>query len=568
MVLTESQEVRIRIVPLGGVGEVGKNCTLIEVNDEIILADIGVKFPESHQPGIDLIIPDLAYVYERKEKLRAIVITHGHEDHIGAIPYALAQLDRKDIPIYGSSLALGLVRARLEEHPGTHEKVSWHEVEGGEHIKLSENFEVEFISVDHSIPDAFSLAISTPLGTILHTGDWKFAGLPDESYQRYKELGENGGVLALLPDCVRVESPGRTPPETLVDAALNEIIRDATGRVIVSTFASNVHRVERVIEAAKRYGRVCTLVGRSMERNIPIARELGYLEYSDEEVIPIAQARKLPPSKVVMVMTGSQGEPTAALARIATGTHRAVSLLAGDTVVLSATPIPGNEELVGRTIDNLMRGGAQVIYPRIRPDVHVSGHASYDEHLDLVSLVKPRYVVPLHGEYRMMVMCRQAAVERGVAFENVFLTDVGQGVVITPEKAKRDGRIPSGAVLVDGLTVGEVNQIVMRDRLRLASDGLVIVAVTLDSQTGMPASELSVLAEGLPPSLTTLTEGVSRLQEQCRQIVQRAIERTEEKHPGGAVVNSLADVIKQEVGNYLWRTTGLRPRIIPVLNEV
>lgn len=566
----KNQDTTIRIVPLGGVGEVGKNCTLIEVNGEIVLADIGVKFPESHMPGIDLIIPDLSYVYERKDNLKAILITHGHEDHIGAIPYALAQLERQNIPIYGSSLALGLVRARLEEHPGTSQKVSWHEVEGGEKIQLGPNFEVEFISVDHSIPDAFSLAIQTPLGTILHTGDWKFAGLPPESYAQYKQLGDNGGILALLPDCVRVESPGRTPPESLVNNALDEIIRDATARVIVSTFASNVHRVECVIEAARRYGRVCTLVGRSMERNIPIARELGYLEYSDEEVIPIAAARKLPPEKVVMVMTGSQGEPTAALARIATGTHRAVSLKSGDTVVLSATPIPGNEELVGRTIDNLMRGGAKVIYPRIRPDVHVSGHASYDEHLDLVELVKPRYVVPLHGEYRMMVMCRQAAVARGVLFENVYMAEIGQGMVITAEGARRDERIPSGAILVDGLTVGEVNQIVMRDRLRLASDGIVIVAVTLDSQTGMPASELTVFAEGLPTSLTNIKseEGVSRLQEQCRQIVQKAIERTEGKHPGGAVVNSLADVIKQEVGSYLLRTTGLRPRIIPVLNEV
>ena len=561
-------EPQLRIVPLGGVGEVGKNCTLLAWGDEFVLVDIGVKFPEEEMPGIDLIIPDLSYVREHKEKLLGILITHGHEDHIGAIPYALAQLDLPQIPIYGSALALGLVRTKLGEHPGTEAKAEWHAVSDGEKVQLGEGFEVEFIGVDHSIPDAFSLAIHTPLGTVLHTGDWKFAGLPNESYQRYAALGQNGGLLALLPDCVRIESSGRTPPESIVGDALEEIIREAPARVIISTFASNVNRVARTIEAAGRYGRFCAFVGRSMERNIPIARDLGYLDYSDESIVSAYDAQRMPPEKVVMIMTGSQGEPMAALGRMAAGTHREVSPLPGDTVVLSATPIPGNEESVGRTIDNLMRSGATVIYPRLRPDVHVSGHAAYEEHIELLSLTKPRYVMPLHGEYRMMVLCRQAAVSQGVAFENVYLMEVGQGVIINANGAKRDSRIRSGAILVDGLTVGEVTQVVLRDRRRLASDGLVIVSATLDRQTGLPVSEVCLLTQGLPASFADKGEEGTSLQERSRELVQQAIENAGAKRTGGAVAKPLNDIIKQSIGSYILRSTGLRPLIIPVLTEV
>ncbi len=562
--MTLINDSQLRIVPLGGVGEVGKNCTLIEYDGEFVLVDIGVKFPDEEMLGIDLIIPDLSYVREHKEKFRGILITHGHEDHIGAIPFALAQLDLAEVPIYGSSLALGLVRAKLEEHPGTEQKARWHTMNGGERVRLGQ-MEVEFIPVDHSIPDAFSLAIHTPLGTVLHTGDWKFAGLPPASFERYRELGEVG-VLALLPDCVRIESPGRTLPESVVGDALESLIRDAPARVIISTFASNVNRVARTIEAAQKYGRVCALVGRSMEKNIPIARGLGYLDYPDTALVTAQATRRMPPEKVVLILTGSQGEPTAALARMAAGTHRLVSPLPGDTVVMSASPIPGNEKLVGRIIDNLMRNGAKVIYPRVMPEVHVSGHAAYDEHIELYDLVKPRYILPLHGEYRMMVLCREAAVSRGVAFENVFLTEVGQGVVINSQGGRKDSRIRSGAVFVDGLTVGEVTQVILRDRRRLASDGLVIVSAILDAQTGQPVNDPCILTTGLPSSLSK--DGVNNLQEQSREIVQNAIEQAEAGHQGGAVPRSLSDLIKQNVGSYILRSTGLRPLIIPVLTEV
>jgi ribonuclease J len=303
-----------------------------------------------------------------------------------------------------------------------------------------------------------------------------------------------------------------------------------------------------------------------MERNIPIARDLGYLSYPDSALVNIREAQRMSPEKVVLIVTGSQGEPTAALARMAAGTHRLVVPLPNDTVVLSATPIPGNEGLVGRTIDNLMRSGATVLYPRISPNIHVSGHAAYEEHLELVALIKPRYVIPLHGEYRMMVLCRQVAVSQGVAFENVFLTEIGQGVIITEQYAQRDARIKSGAVLVDGLTVGEVNQVVLRDRLRLASDGLVIVSVTLDQQTGQPINDPSILTQGLPTSLSG--DGAALLREQSREIVQEAVEQTERNHHGSAVTRSLAEVIRQSVGSYIFRSTGLRPLIIPVLTEV
>jgi ribonuclease J len=562
--MTLINDSQLRIVPFGGVGEVGKNCTLIEFDDEFILVDIGVKFPDEEMPGIDLIIPDLSYVREHKEKFRGILITHGHEDHIGAIPFALAQLDLAEVPIYGSSLALGLVRSKLEEHPGTEQKARWHTMNGGEVVRLG-GMEIEFIPVDHSIPDAFSLAIHTPLGTVLHTGDWKFAGLPPASFERYKELGQEG-VLALLVDCVRIESPGRTLPESVVGEALEGLIRDAPARIIISTFASNVNRVARTIEAAQKYGRVCALVGRSMEKNIPIARGLGYLDYPDSALVTAQAAQRMPPEQVVLILTGSQGEPTAALARMAAGTHRQVTPLPGDTVVMSATPIPGNEKLVGRIIDNLMRNGARVIYPRVMPQVHVSGHAAYEEHLDLLELVRPRYVLPLHGEYRMMVLCREAAVSRGVAFENVFLTEIGQGVVINSQGGRKDGRIRSGAVFVDGLTVGEVNQVVLRDRRRLASDGLVIVSATLDAQTGQTVNDPCILTTGLPSSFSR--DGANDLQEQSREIVQNAIAQAEEGHQGGAVPRPLSELIKQGVGSYILRSTGLRPLIIPVLTEI
>lgn len=562
--MTAQNETQLRIVPLGGVGEVGKNCTLIEFAGEFVLVDIGVKFPDEEMVGIDLIIPDLSYVQEHKESFRGILITHGHEDHIGAIPYALAYLDLPAIDIYGSSLALGLVRSKLEEHPGTEQKARWHAMNGGERVKLGQ-MEVEFIPVDHSIPDAFSLAIHTPIGTVLHTGDWKFAGLPEASFERYRELGE-AGVLVLIPDCVRIESPGRTPPESVVGDALEQLVRDAPARIVISTFASNVNRVARTIEAAQKYGRVCAFVGRSMEKNIPIARSLGYLDYPDEAIVTAQAAQRMPPEKVVLILTGSQGEPTAALARMAAGTHRLVSPLPGDTVVMSATPIPGNEKLVGRIIDNLMRNGARVIYPRVMPEVHVSGHAAYDEHIELLDLLQPRFIVPFHGEYRMMVMVQQAAVSRGVPFENVFLTEIGQGVVFNGESGRKDGRIRSGAVLVDGLTVGEVNQVVLRDRRRLASDGLVIISTTLDAQTGQPVNDPSVLTSGLPTSLSR--DGVNNLQEQSRAIVQKAIEEVERGHTGGAVPRSLSELIKQNVGSYILRSTGLRPLIIPVLTEI
>jgi ribonuclease J len=307
-------------------------------------------------------------------------------------------------------------------------------------------------------------------------------------------------------------------------------------------------------------------VGRSMEKNIPIARGLGYLDYPDSALVTAQAAQRMPPEQVVLILTGSQGEPTAALARMAAGTHRQVTPLPGDTVVMSASPIPGNEKLVGRIIDNLMRNGARVIYPRVMPQVHVSGHAAYEEHLDLLELVRPRYVLPLHGEYRMMVLCREAAVSRGVAFENVFLTEIGQGVVINSQGGRKDGRIRSGAVFVDGLTVGEVNQVVLRDRRRLASDGLVIVSATLDAQTGQTVNDPCILTTGLPSSFSR--DGANDLQEQSRAIVQNAIAQTEEGHQGGAVPRPLSELIKQGVGSYILRSTGLRPLIIPVLTEI
>lgn len=548
----------VTLAALGGVGEIGKNCTALACGDDLLLIDAGVKFPEEELLGVDLIIPDIVFVQRRRRLLRGLCITHGHEDHIGALPYILPELARGGRPaLYGTRMALGLVRARLDERGIPAGVADWFPVEPGQRRRIG-RVEVEYLAVGHSIPDSAAVIFHTPAGSVLHMGDWKFDGMPQESLRRLEQLGQEG-LLALLPDCVRVEVPGRTPPERVVLQELERIIRAAPGRVIVSLFASNLARMAAIIHLAHRLGRAAALVGRSIERNFEVAAELGYLDIPPGALISVAEAARRAPRQVVIICTGSQGEPASALARIASGTHQHIRLHSDDTVILSATPVPGNEADVARTIDNLFRAGAEVYYPTTTPGVHVSGHASRDEHAELLRLVQPRYVVPLHGEYRMMAQYRKLAREQGIPDERVLLLDVGDAVELRPDAPPVRGHVPAGAVLVDGLTVGAVTQVVLRDRRHLAEGGLVVAAVALDRHTGRPVAEPELILRGLPEGLD------GSLADEARRRLRRTLARL---HRGEVQHRLVGEVIQESLGTLIYQRTGLRPMVLPVVTEV
>lgn len=548
----------LRVIPLGGVTEVGKNCTLLQYGRDLVLIDAGVKFPEAEMHGIDLIIPDTRYIREHIDQLRGIVITHGHEDHIGALAHVVASLNcSTTIPIYGSPLALGLAEARLVERNARH-LVELRAVDPrpGRWLKLG-GLQFEFIPVGHSIPDACSIVIHSPVGPVIYTGDWKFAGMPETSVQRLRELGDQG-VTALLADCVRVESKGRTGEEQIVTDAIAEIFRNAEGRVIVTTFASNIDRIANVVNTAHKLGRTTVLVGRSIERNLDVAQRLGYIDVPDGSIIRADEMRKWQPHQLVLVTTGSQGEPASALARIAVNDHRLIKIIPGDTVVMSATPVPGNEETVGRTIDNLFRAGADVLYPGITPNIHVSGHAAREDHRDLLKLVRPRYAAPFHGEYRMMVLFKRLAMEQGLAEDHVLMPELGSVLEIGVQRSRIQGSVPAGSVLVDGLTVGQVSNVVLRDRRTLAADGVLIVSVVVERSNGRPVATPEIVARGLPEESEELLTG-------AQERVMRALQRLRR---GEVEPRYLGELIKESVGSYVHQQIGLRPMVLPVITEI
>lgn len=548
-----------RLIPLGGVGEIGKNSLVVEYAGDLLLIDAGVMFPEEELHGVDLVIPDFSYVLQRADRLRAILLTHAHEDHIGALPYLLKELGRK-IRIYSLPLTIGLVEPKLREHrvSGLAELIG---VSGADRLSIGP-FDVQFIPVSHSVPDSASIAVRSPVGTLFFTGDFKFDQMPVEGQppdlNHLREIGD-AGVLLLLSDCVRVERPGVTPSERVVGEALDGIVQDATGRVIVTTFASNIIRLEQAIEVAWRHGRKVAVVGRSMEDNLRVATDLGYVSVPDKTLLTLDELRRYPLGRVMILTTGSQGEPTSALSRIAMGDHPTVKIIPGDTVVISATPIPGNEETVARTIDNLMRRGARVLYPPVIPNIHVSGHASRDELQALIRLLRPTYAMPVHGEYRQMVHYKALAIETGVPPDHVVLADVGQVIQVSPERVGHDGTVAAGSVLVDGLTVGGVTQVVLRDRRHLAADGIVIVAVALDRETGRLVSGPEITSRGFiaPSATTVLEQGADR--------VRRALQRRPE---GEVELGYVKGKIKEVVGHAIYERTRLRPMILPVITEV
>lgn len=486
----------LRIIPLGGLGEVGKNMMLFEYGRNILIVDAGIMFPEHDMLGIDVVIPDYTYLRAHADRVRAIVITHGHEDHIGGLPYLLGDVVPADIPVYATRLAGGLIRARLSEHPKRGQP-NLHPIAAGESFRVGP-FEVEFLAITHSIPDGVGLAIGTPVGKVIHTGDFKFDYTPvrggGPGFARLGELGAQG-VLALLSDSTGAERAGSTPSEAVIGPAFDQIFRDAPGRIIVATFASLLSRVQQVIDAAWRHGRVVALAGYSMIKTAEIARELGYLEASNGLLVDLNEALKLPDRKVAIVTTGSQGQPEAALARMAHGTHRQIEVKPGDTVVLSSTPIPGNEEEVARLINKLIARGADVIYPPLAP-VHVSGHASQEEQKLMLSLTRPRFFIPVHGELRHLHAHARIARQLGIPDDRILVVENGAVIELTADAARVVDRISLEEVFVDGSGVGDVGPRVMAEREILGRDGFVVAVVPVSAATGEVLGRPELVSRG------------------------------------------------------------------------
>ncbi len=555
------------MIPLGGVGEVGKNMTAVEFERDLILLDCGAKFPEEEQRGIDLIVPDVRYIRDKLANLRAIVITHGHEDHIGGLPYILPQLkSAAPIPLYASPLALGFIEGKLAE-ARLDQLVDLRAVQPGDRVQLGA-LAAEFIHVTHSIPDTNAIAVHSPAGTIVDTADFKFDPTPvmggptDERLLR--KLGD-AGVMALFSDTVRIETAGSTPSERVVLETMDETIRRAKGQVIITTFASNISRIHMALLAARKYGRKVAVAGRSMEQNARVALDLGYLDPPDGLLLPLDEVLKCPKNKRVLVITGSQGEAAAALARIAAAEHPKIRVGAGDVVLVSATPVPGNEETVARTIDNLFRRGTHVIYSALDRGVHVSGHAGRDELRRMLDLLRPRFAVPIHGEFRHMVLYRELCAEAGVPPDRVLLPEIGGVLEFTagtggaPPTAAHRGRVPSGSSLVDRLGDRGNGQVILRDREHLADDGVVVVTIVVDRESGKLIAGPDLVAKGLKPELQN---GALR---EAEQDLRRTMERRSKGEPQ---YGYLVQRAKEIVGKSLYRRSKSRPMILPVVTEL
>jgi ribonuclease J len=486
-------EPTLRIIPLGGLGEVGKNMLAVETPTDIIIIDAGVMFPENDMWGIDLVIPDFGYLMDKVDRVRGIVLTHGHEDHIGALPFVLRQIP---VPVYGTRLTIGLAQVKLREN-GVRD-IPMHVMEAGVPFSLGA-FEVEFFLVNHSVPDGVGLAIRTPAGLIVHSGDYKFEHslIPGKgaNFARLATLGDEG-VLLLMADSTNAEEEGATPSESVVEAAFERAMSEAQGRVIIATFASLISRVQQVFNCAADQGRQVAIAGRSMLDNVRMAQELGYLTVPEGLLVDLAQVRNLPPQKVVLIATGSQGEPSSALARIANGSHKQVQIQTGDTVIISARAIPGNEEMVNRIINKLFQRGATVLYDKVA-QVHVSGHASQDEQRLLLSLVRPQYFLPIHGELRHLYRHAQTAMEMGMDAEHTFVVENGYVIEFDDKGGRINGRVPGGWVFVDGSGVGDIGPAVLRDREMLSQDGFVVAVARLDAVSNEPIGKVQIATRGL-----------------------------------------------------------------------
>jgi len=548
---------RLKIIPLGGLSEIGKNMMVMEYENDIIIIDAGLMFPEEEMLGIDLVIPDISYLLGKQDKIRGIVITHGHEDHIGALPYLLPQLKA---PVYSTKLTHGLISVKLKERKAFSE-AKLKVVPPGGRITLGK-FKVEFFSVCHSIPDSVGLIISTPIGTIVHSGDFKLdytpvSGKPTD-LSRLAQLGAQG-ILLLLSDSTYAELPGYTPSERVVGETLDHIMADAPGRVIVTTFSSLVSRIQQVIDAAAKHQRRVFIVGRSMSEIVRMALSLGYLNAPDGILGRLDELKGTPHNKIVMVTTGSQGEPTSALVRIANRDHRQVHIVRGDTVVLSATPIPGNEAVVNRTVDDLFKQGARVLYGKVA-QVHVHGHASQEELKLLLNLVKPRFFVPIHGEYRHLSLHAELAQSVGLSEDNIFVLEDGDILELGPHSGKISGKVTSGNVYVDGLSVGDIGSVVLRDRRMLSRDGIVMVIIAVNRQTGKLVGRPDIVSRGF---VDTRESGA--MIEESRDLVARALAHGRDRPAEwGFISTKVRDILYK----FYYEQTKRRPMILPFMVKV
>ena len=548
---------KVQIIPLGGLGEIGKNMTVFRYGDDIILIDAGLMFPEDDMLGIDLVIPDITYLLENKDKVKAIFLTHGHEDHIGALPYVLKQID---VPVYGTALTLGILQGRLRENNVSDNNLVT--IKPGDKINVGA-FNLEFIRVNHSIPDAISIVIKTPIGTIIHTGDFKFDQTPVDGqvtqFNKFAEFGDEG-VLALLADSTNAERPGFTQSEKMVGQTFDDEFRYARNRIIVATFSSNVHRIQQVVDSAVKYKRKVAVIGRSMINVVNIAMELGYLRIPEGVLIDIDETNNYTSDQIVIITTGSQGEPMSALTRMAMNDHKKVDIMPGDTVIISATPIPGNEKLVARTIDHLYKLGADVIYEKSN-GVHVSGHASQEEIKLMHNLVRPKYFIPVHGEYRHLIKHANLAKDLGMLSENIVIAENGSVIEISKNGIGINGKIQSGKVLVDGLGVGDVGNIVLRDRRQLSQDGIMIVVVTIDHETCHVVSGPDIVSRGF-----VYVREAEDLMEEAREKVLSALERCENN--GVSEWSMIKSTIRDNLGRFLYERTRRRPMILPIIMEI
>ena len=550
---------RLKIIPLGGLHEVGKNITVFQYDNEMIVVDCGLSFPEDDMLGVDLVIPDITYIIKNQEKLKGMVITHGHEDHIGSVPYFLKQVNT---PIYGTRLTLGLIKNKLEEHRLV-DSTKLNEVNPGETIKLGKHFKVEFIQSSHSIPDSVMLAIHTPVGTVLHTGDFKVDYTPMDGkimdFGRLAELG-NKGVLALMSDSTNAERKGFTMSESTVGEVFEKLFTNCTKRIVVATFASNVHRVQQIVNCAVKYGRKIAVCGRSMINMITTARELGYIECPDNLFIDIDMINNYTDDQLLIITTGSQGETMSALTRMASGTHRKVKITPNDLVIISANPIPGNEKNVSKVIDSLMQIGAEVVYSALE-DVHVSGHACQEEQKLILALTKPKYFIPVHGEYRHLIAHSETAKLMGVPKENIFKLENGKILEMDKNSAEFTGMVQSGIILVDGLGIGDVGNVVLRDRQHLSQDGLIIVVLTMNGGSGEVIAGPDVISRGF-----VYVRESENVMDEIKSVVRHEVHKCEEQ--GIRDWSTIKNCIRENLREYIFSKTKRNPMIIPIVMEI
>ena len=554
----EFKKENLKIIPLGGLDEIGKNITVFEYGNEIVLVDCGLEFPEDDMLGVDLVIPDVTYLEKNKEKIKGLVITHGHEDHIGAIPYILKQIN---MPIYATRLTVGLIKNKLEEHKLL-SSTKLITVEQGQTINFG-SMKVEFIRSSHSIPDSVMLAIHTPVGVVLHTGDFKvdFTPIDDKIMDlgRIAELG-NKGILALMADSTNSERKGYTMSEKTIGDVFDRLFQNNQKRIVVATFASNVHRVQQIVNSAEKYGRKIAVCGRSMINMIETAREIGYIDAPENMFIDIDMIKNYTDDQLVIITTGSQGETMSALTRMAAGEHKKVVITPNDMVIISATPIPGNEKLVSNVINDLMQIGAEVIYSALE-NVHVSGHACQEEQKLIIRLARPKYFIPVHGEYRQLKAHAETAKEMGIPSENIFILENGKTLELNKKEAKITTSVPNGKILVDGLGVGDVGNIVLRDRQHLSQDGLIVIVMTMDGSTGEIVSGPDVVSRGF-----VYVRESETLMDDVKKVIRQEVRTFEEE--GVRDWSTIKSTLKDDFRDYIFQRTKRNPMILPIIMEV